>query len=253
MTTKNNNNVTVNANAMTKEEISMKTKDQIRVALEAIGVEMSNTQFKKTKKAELLSLYEQKKAEVEQSATTDEPVVGKKERHVALASWAIVEASLSDLMAKTGIAKAGQKLFFKGKNTGENYIAKNTLVRRVVEWVIKNDTRSQTVSQEYVTKLLANIAGSELLSAYWVFEDGFSLPKEIQKQIKDLKDAGQLYVEWSGRKAMITATSIEGYLWLESLVTPNQKGYKGVAWKATSHQLNSMFKLVEEYKKLLNK
>lgn len=56
-----NNNATVNNNiviAMNKEEVTMKTKDQIREMLETVGVEMSNTQFKKTKKAELVSLLE---------------------------------------------------------------------------------------------------------------------------------------------------------------------------------------------------
>ena len=220
------------------------TKNEIRVALESIGVELSNTEFKKTKKADLLALYEQKKTEAVE--------IDKAERHIALVAWAIVEASINDdLMAKIS-AKPGQRLFFKGKKGDENYIAKNTLVRGVAEWVVKKDTHSAAVSHDYVTKLLANIAGAGLLTAYWVFEDGFTLPKEIQKQIKDLKEAGQLYVEWSGRKAMVTATGIDGYLWLESLTT-NQKNYKGVAWKATSHQLNSMFKLVEEYKNLLNK
>ena len=53
--TNNNNAIVI---AMTKEEITMKTKDQIREMLETVGVEMSNTQFKKTKKAELVSLLE---------------------------------------------------------------------------------------------------------------------------------------------------------------------------------------------------
>ena len=56
------NNVAANNNmviAMNKEEVEMKTKDQIRVILETVGVEMSNTQFKKTKKAELVAMLEQ--------------------------------------------------------------------------------------------------------------------------------------------------------------------------------------------------
>lgn len=56
------NNVAANNNmviAMNKEEVEMKTKDQIRVMLETVGVEMSNTQFKKTKKAELVAMLEQ--------------------------------------------------------------------------------------------------------------------------------------------------------------------------------------------------
>lgn len=49
------NNVVI---AMSKEEVEMKTKDQIRVMLETVGVVMSNTQFKKTKKAELVAMLE---------------------------------------------------------------------------------------------------------------------------------------------------------------------------------------------------
>lgn len=44
--------------AMSKEEITMMTKSELRVALEAVGVEMNNTTFKRTKKAELVSLLE---------------------------------------------------------------------------------------------------------------------------------------------------------------------------------------------------
>ena len=53
--TMNNNAVVV---AMNKEEVAMKTKNELRVALEAVGVEMNNTTFKRTKKAELVSLLE---------------------------------------------------------------------------------------------------------------------------------------------------------------------------------------------------
>lgn len=55
-----NNNVTVNniAIAMTKEEVAMKTKNEIREMLETVGVELTNTQFKKTKKAELVAMLE---------------------------------------------------------------------------------------------------------------------------------------------------------------------------------------------------
>lgn len=59
-TTTTNNNATVNATviAMNKEEVAMMTKNELRVALEAVGVEMNSTTFKRTKKAELVSLLE---------------------------------------------------------------------------------------------------------------------------------------------------------------------------------------------------
>jgi hypothetical protein len=61
MRTATNNNTQVNnavVIAMTKEEIYMMTKNELRVALEAVGVEMNSTTFKRTKKAELVSLLE---------------------------------------------------------------------------------------------------------------------------------------------------------------------------------------------------
>jgi hypothetical protein len=53
--TMNNNTIVI---AMNKEEITMMTKSELRVALEAVGVEMSNTVFKRTKKAELVAMLE---------------------------------------------------------------------------------------------------------------------------------------------------------------------------------------------------
>jgi hypothetical protein len=81
------NNVAANNNmviAMNKEEVEMKTKDQIRVMLETVGVVMSNTQFKKTKKAELVAMLEQyldpsKKVEIVEVKDSVEEVNEKKE------------------------------------------------------------------------------------------------------------------------------------------------------------------------------
>jgi hypothetical protein len=83
-TTMNNvaaNNMVI---AMNKEEVEMKTKDQIRVMLETVGVVMSNTQFKKTKKAELVAMLEQyldpsKKVEIVEVKDSVEEVNEKKE------------------------------------------------------------------------------------------------------------------------------------------------------------------------------
>jgi uncharacterized protein (DUF2164 family) len=90
MKNQNNANVTTNNNvvvAMTKEEIVMMTKDQIRVALEACGVEMSNNEFKKTKKAELVAMLEQycdptKKVEIVEAPVVETVTEEKKEENV---------------------------------------------------------------------------------------------------------------------------------------------------------------------------
>jgi hypothetical protein len=81
------NNVAANNTiviAMNKEEVEMKTKDQIREMLETVGVEMSNTVFKKTKKAELVAMLEKyldpsKKVEIVEVKDSVEEVNEKKE------------------------------------------------------------------------------------------------------------------------------------------------------------------------------
>ena len=81
------NNVAANNNmiiAMSKEEVEMKTKDEIRTMLEVVGVVMSNTQFKKTKKAELVAMLEQyldpsKKVEIVEVKDSVEEANEKKE------------------------------------------------------------------------------------------------------------------------------------------------------------------------------
>jgi hypothetical protein len=72
-----NNNTQVNAVvvAMSKEEITMMTKNELRVALEAVGVEMNSTTFKRTKKAELVAMLEKyldpsKKVEIVEASDT---------------------------------------------------------------------------------------------------------------------------------------------------------------------------------------
>jgi hypothetical protein len=78
MRTATNNNTQVNnavVIAMTKEEITMMTKNELRVALEAVGVEMNSTTFKRTKKAELVAMLEKyldpsKKVEIVEASDT---------------------------------------------------------------------------------------------------------------------------------------------------------------------------------------
>jgi hypothetical protein len=66
-------NVTVNT-TNTKEDVTMKelTKNDIRAALEAAGVTMSDSAFRKTKKAELLAQLEQYLEPAEDVIATDE-------------------------------------------------------------------------------------------------------------------------------------------------------------------------------------
>lgn len=94
---KKNTNIATNNTAINKEEITMQelTKNDIREMLEEAGITMSDTAFRKTKKAELLAQLEQYLVEEKEdtvsvgdleitkdNAPAFEPVVEKKEETV---------------------------------------------------------------------------------------------------------------------------------------------------------------------------
>lgn len=95
---KKNTNVATNNTAINKEEITMQelTKNDIREMLEEAGITMSDTAFRKTKKAELLAQLEQYLVEEKEDTVSvgdleitkdnapvfEEPVVEKKEETV---------------------------------------------------------------------------------------------------------------------------------------------------------------------------
>lgn len=147
-----NNNVTVNTTviAMTKEEVEMKTKDQIREMLETVGVEMSNTQFKKTKKAELVSLLEKyldpsKKVEIVETPVVEEKVTEKKEasdmkQKYMDAKWdKLVKAVAAEYVKQSlGVKWA---LFYKNTKataTKAEYLVKTKKLWGATSKVIKN-------------------------------------------------------------------------------------------------------------------
>lgn len=121
------NNVTINTVNVKEEIVMMKelTKNDIREMLEEAGVTMSNAQFKRTKKAELLAMLEQY-LEVEEdtvsvgdlnitkdNAPTEETVVEKKEDDVKVRNRRL----LLNLLCYRWVAES--RLFFKSNKYKE--------------------------------------------------------------------------------------------------------------------------------------
>lgn len=163
-----NNNVTVNTTviAMTKEEVEMKTKDQIREMLETVGVEMSNTQFKKTKKAELVSLLEKhldssKKVEIVETPVVEEKVTEKKEasdmkEKYLDAKWdKLVKAVATEYVKQSlGVKWA---LFYKNTKataTKAEYLVKTKKLWGATSKVIKNLYGEQNCNEGTIQQTL---------------------------------------------------------------------------------------------------
>lgn len=160
-----NNNATVNTTviAMTKEEVEMKTKNELRVALEAVGVEMTNTQFKKTKKAELVSLLEKyldpsKKVEIVEASDT---VVEEKKEDTGMskymdAKWdKLVKAVATEYVKQSlGVKWA---LFYKNTKataTKAEYLVKTKKLWGATSKVIKNLYGEQNCNEGTIQQTL---------------------------------------------------------------------------------------------------
>lgn len=169
--TVNNNSVVANVAsnnvviAMTKEEIEMMTKDQIRTALEAVGVELSNTEFKKTRKAELVAMLEEhidpsKKVEIVSEVVA--PVVEEKKSAVTSEKKRIVEALAIAWVYQTvnSVTNDGRVLFYKPTKRVDlagNYISSEKRLAKVTGdllcWMYKKklegDTWTKWVNRAY--------------------------------------------------------------------------------------------------------
>lgn len=167
-TTTTNNNATVNTTviAMTKEEVTMKTKDQIREMLETVGVEMSNTQFKKTKKAELVAMLEKyldpsKKVEIVEAPVVEEKVTEKKEvsdmkQKYLDAKWdKLVNAVVAEYVKQSvGVKWA---LFYRNTKstvTTSKYLVKNNKLWGATSKVIKSLYGEQNCNAENIKQTL---------------------------------------------------------------------------------------------------
>jgi len=160
-----NNNATVNTTVVEekKEEIVMKTKKELRVALEAVGVELTNTQFKKTKKAELVSLLEKyldpsKKVEIVEASDT---VVEEKKEDTGMskymdAKWdKLVKAVATEYVKQSlGVKWA---LFYKNTKataTKAEYLVKTKKLWGATSKVIKNLYGEQNCNEGTIQQTL---------------------------------------------------------------------------------------------------
>ncbi len=204
-TTTTNNNATVNAIviAMTKEEVEMKTKDQIREMLETVGVEMSNTQFKKTRKAELVAMLEKyldpsKKVEIVEAPVVEENVTEKKE--------------VSDMKQKYMDAKWDKLV----KAVAAEYVKQSLGVK----WALfYKNTKSTTTKAEYMVKT------KKLWGA-------------TSKVIKALY--GEKNCNADTIQQTLNAMVVRGYLNFQKV--EGEKG-TNIVFNATSDQMNAMWKL----------
>jgi uncharacterized protein (DUF2164 family) len=151
MRTATNNNTQVNnavVIAMTKEEITMMTKNELRVALEAVGVEMNSTTFKRTKKAELVAMLEKyldpsKKVETVEASDTvveEKKEVSDMKQKYMDAKWdKLVKAVAAEYVKQSlGVKWA---LFYKNTKataTKAEYLVKTKKLWGATSKVIKN-------------------------------------------------------------------------------------------------------------------
>jgi uncharacterized protein (DUF2164 family) len=150
MRTANNNTQANNAVvvAMSKEEITMMTKNELRVALEAVGVEMNSTTFKRTKKAELVAMLEKyldpsKKVETVEASDTvveEKKEVSDMKQKYMDAKWdKLVKAVAAEYVKQSlGVKWA---LFYKNTKataTKAEYLVKTKKLWGATSKVIKN-------------------------------------------------------------------------------------------------------------------
>lgn len=157
-------NAQATVNASVKENIEMMTKDQIRTELEKVGVEMSNTAFKKTKKAELVAMLEQHTFKVEiidvgdLDITKDTVVVEEKmdkKQDAMLGKWdKLVKAVATEYVAQS----LGKKwaLFYKNTKSSlsDAYLVKTRKLCGATAKVIRSIYGEQNTTEDNIKQLL---------------------------------------------------------------------------------------------------
>lgn len=200
------NNVTANNNmviAMSKEEVEMKTKDELRVALEAVGVEMSNTQFKKTKKAELVAMLEKyldpsKKVEIVEANDSVEEVNENKE--------------VSDMQKKYMDAKWDKLV----KAVAAEYVKQSLGVK----WALfYKNTKATATKAEYLVKT----------KKLW------GATSKVIKNLYGEKNCNEDTIQQT-----LNAMVVRGYLNFQKV---QGKNGTNVIFNATADQMNAMWKL----------
>jgi hypothetical protein len=200
------NNVTANNTiviAMNKEEVEMKTKDQIRVMLETVGVEMSNTVFKKTKKAELVAMLEKyldpsKKVEIVEAKDSVEEVNENKE--------------VSDMQKKYMDAKWDKLV----KAVAAEYVKQSLGVK----WALfYKNTKATATKAEYLVKT----------KKLW------GATSKVIKNLYGEKNCNEDTIQQT-----LNAMVVRGYLNFQKV---QGKNGTNVIFNATADQMNAMWKL----------
>ena len=200
------NNVTANNTiviAMNKEEVEMKTKDQIREMLETVGVEMSNTVFKKTKKAELVAMLEKyldpsKKVEIVEAKDSVEEVNENKE--------------VSDMQKKYMDAKWDKLV----KAVAAEYVKQSLGVK----WALfYKNTKATATKAEYLVKT----------KKLW------GATSKVIKNLYGEKNCNEDTIQQT-----LNAMVVRGYLNFQKI---QGKNGTNVIFNATADQMNAMWKL----------
>lgn len=200
------NNVTANNTiviAMNKEEVEMKTKDQIREMLETVGVEMSNTVFKKTKKAELVAMLEKyldpsKKVEIVEAKDSVEEVNENKE--------------VSDMQKKYMDAKWDKLV----KAVAAEYVKQSLGVK----WALfYKNTKATATKAEYLVKT----------KKLW------GATSKVIKNLYGEKNCNEDTIQQT-----LNAMVVRGYLNFQKV---QGKNGTNVIFNATADQMNAMWKL----------
>lgn len=147
-------NTQATVNASVKEDIEMMTKNEIRVALKTVGVEMSNTVFKKTKKADLISML------TEATSVVEEPVVEKEETNAKdkylSNKWDKLVKELATEYVKQSLNRSWA-LFYKNmraSTTKADYLVKSSRLWGVTSKVIKDVYGESNCNEDHIQQAL---------------------------------------------------------------------------------------------------
>lgn len=251
------NNVVI---AMSKEEVEMMTKDQIRVALEAVDVELSNTEFKKTKKAELIAMLEEYLDPSKKVEVVEKPVVkevgtpyeyrrGEANSKVDEELIKFLKAISGEIMSQTLQRNANGELvlrefalFYKAtKSDCKEYMTLGKRLWGVVSKVVGNlygeANKTSKVIQRAIDKMVeCGLITKVASERTYVTLSPATMSQDEKDQLNDLWRTKDIKTEKV--KDMVKATAI----------TDNGKAvlnemYPNFMYTATSEQMNTMFRL----------
>lgn len=154
-TTTTNTNASVNVVNKEEKDMMNMTKNEIREMLKNAGVELSNTVFKKTKKADLIAML------TEATPITEESVVEKKEEKdmkekYNAAVWDKLVKALATEYVKQSLNRSWV-LFYKNMRattTKSEYLVKSNRLWGVTSKVIKTMYGEANCNENYIQQAL---------------------------------------------------------------------------------------------------